>query len=611
MTDYVYSQSYEKEKKHRLYFDRALLVRLISYLIPYKFWLGAGLVLMLVAKGIDAFVPILIGQIAGHILANYPDVSSTLAAFDTVAQSCLTAILLICLSYCIEGANILIKSWVGQKALFTLRTQIFKHIQKLPVAFHDHQTVGRLITRTVHDVDQISQMFSDGLVPILGNLFLFFGMLIGIFFLDWRVGLAVCALLPLVWKLMHDFRATQRRCYEMVRNIVSAMNTFVQEHLMGMSTVRHFGLQKQESSEFEKLNNDHCNANMESVYNFSFFIAGIDFLQSLSLIMVFVILVLSASPETGFQAGIYITFGIYVPMFFRPLADLAERYNVLQSAMASAQRIFDILDEPIEPQGNQAEDLKGEIETIAFEDVWFAYEKDNWVLKGITFQMRKGESAALVGVTGSGKTSIISLLLRLYEFQKGVIKINGKDIKDYSVASLRHHFSVILQDPVIFSGTLAENIALYDPQISRGEIESAIDYVGLGALVQRLPKKLNHQLKERGSDLSLGEKQLVSFARAIAHQRSVLVLDEATANIDSASEKQIQEALAKVLKNKTALVIAHRLSTIKDVTRILVIHQGRVAESGTHDELIALQGIYEKVYRLQYSHTSGNSTQRR
>lgn len=596
-----YSQGYEKEQKFRHYYDRTLILRLLSYLAPYKLWLVLGLLLMLVAKGIDAFVPIFIGKISGHIVASYPDVLTTYHAFDDVMQSCAIAILLIFLSYGMEGANVLIKSWVGQKALFTMRTDVFQHIQKLPVAFHDHQTVGRLITRTVHDVDQISQMFSDGLVPILGNFFLFLGMLVGVFILDWRIGIAVCMVMPLVWKLMHDFRRTQRRCYEMIRSIVSAMNTFMQEHLMGMSTIRHFALQKREMLAFEKLNRDHCNTNMESVHNFSYFIAGIDFLQSLSMIMVFGILVLSAPAGKAFQAGMYITFGLYVPMFFRPLADLAERYNVLQSAMAAAQRIFDILDEPIEPEKFPVKELKEEIETIAFEDVWFAYEKDNWVLQGISFRMRKGESVALVGITGSGKTSIISLLLRLYEFQRGNIKINDVDIKEYSIASLRHQFSVILQDPVIFSGTIAENISLYDPKITHKQVDAAVNYAGLNPLVSRFPEGLRHQLKERGSDLSLGEKQLVSLARAIAHQRSVLVLDEATANIDSASEQRIQEVLAKILKNKTALVIAHRLSTIKDVNRILVIHQGRVAEMGTHDELIALQGIYEKLYRLQYA----------
>ncbi len=597
----MYSQTYEQEQVQRRFTERTLILRLLTYLKPYRLWIGVGILLMIVAKGIDAFVPILIGQISGQILINYPDVADTLAAFDGVVKACLAMILLICLSYLAEAINVLIKSWVGQKALYTLRTQIFQHIQKLPVAYYDHHTVGRLITRTVHDVDQISQMFSDGVVPILGNIILFLGILVGIFILDWRVGLAVCAVLPLVWKLTHDFRLNQRRCYEMIRSIVSAINTFAQEHLLGMSTVRHFGLQKREKEKFEELNSDHCTANLESMHNFSFFIAGIDFLQSLSLVIVFVMLVMTASPDTGFQAGMYITFGLYVPMFFRPLGDLAERYNVLQSAMSAAQRIFNILDEPIEPQGVPSAKIQGDIESIVFDDVWFAYEKDNWVLKGVSFEMHKGESVALVGITGSGKTSIISLLLRLYDYQRGTILINGKDIKEYSVASLRHHFSIILQDPVIFSGTIADNVALYDPHIVPDQIESAIDYVHLRSLVNRLPHGINYQLKERGSDLSLGEKQLISLARAIAHQHRILIFDEATANIDSASERKIQEVLAKVLKNKTSLVIAHRLSTIKDVDRILVVHQGKIVEAGSHAELLAIQGIYEKLYRLQYS----------
>lgn len=601
MKPYQYFQSYQKDQTVNLQFDRSLIYRLIRYLIPFRHWLLLALVLMIVAKTIEAIVPIWIGNTTQIILSKDKTFN---IAFQEVFWSCMVIIGWIIFGYFLEVINILIKSWVGQKALYNLRTETYAHIQKLPVAFYDHYAVGRLMTRTIHDVDQVSQMFSEGVVPILGNIVLFFGILVGIFFLDWKVGLSICTIIPFVWWMTHRFRTQQRRCYELIRAIVSAMNAFVQENLMGMSTIRHFGLQRQEKKKFDELNIDHCQANIESVRCFSFFIAAMDLLQSMTLILIFATLLIFSHGQTGFHAGLFFTYSIYVLMFFRPLGDLAERYNVLQSAMAAAGRIFEILDQREEVSVLATHQLKGEIETIEFQDVWFAYEKENWVLKGISFKVKKGESLALVGMTGAGKTSITNLLLRLYEFQKGFIIINGKDIREYSLSEVRRRFSVILQDPVIFSGTIADNISLYDPTITLKEIEASIDYVNLRPIVDRFPEKRNHVIKGRGQDLSLGEMQLISLARAVAHRRDVIIMDEATANIDIQGERIIQEALKRVLKDKTALVIAHRLSTLEYVNRIIVLHQGTIAEIGTHEELLKNRGIYEKLYRRRCSATT-------
>jgi ATP-binding cassette, subfamily B, multidrug efflux pump len=339
---------------------------------------------------------------------------------------------------------------------------------------------------------------------------------------------------------------------------------------------------------------------MEAVHHFSFFFAGIDTLQNLSLIAIFVFLFVFSHPGQSFQAGNFFTFSLYVVMVFRPLLDLAERYNILQSAMAAAERIFEVLDTSVEQEGPTPGLPLNEIQSIVFEDVWLAYEKDNWILKGLSLTLQKETSIALIGMTGSGKTSVLSLLLGFYPFQKGRILINGQEIQNYNLFNLRRQFSMIIQDPVIFSGSVADNIALYDSTITLQQIQESAAFVNLLPFIEKFPHQFDHYLTERGTSLSAGEMQLISLARAVAHRRSVLIFDEATANIDIHTEKIIQDALKKVFHHQTALIVAHRLSTIRDVHVIYVLHQGKVIESGTHDQLLHQGGVYEKLYRLQF-----------
>ena len=417
---------------------------------------------------------------------------------------------------------------------------------------------------------------------------------LGIFILDWRLGVILLCLFPVIAWLTNRFRVVQRRCYNLVRSIVSAMNAFVQEHLLGVFTIRNFGLLEKEKEQFEEMNEDYCNAYLESIYNFAFFIAGIDFIQSIALITVFVILMQFSAD--GFQIGHFITFNLYMLMLFRPLADLAERYNVLQSAMAASERVFDVLHEKEETQERKTPATAITVDTIVFKDVWFAYDQKEWVLKGLSFEIKRGESLAIVGITGSGKTTILNILLRFYEFQKGSVEINGKDIRTYPLHELRKLFGVILQDPVLFSGTLKDNITLYQ-SISDEKIQEAVDYLEMNTFIQQFPRGLSEELV---GTLSAGEMQLIALARAIAHDRTVLILDEATAHIDSKTETIIQRALQKILHDKTTLVIAHRLSTIRKATRILVLRGGTVVEEGTHEQLLEAKGTYEKLYRLQF-----------
>lgn len=578
--------------------DYALIKRLLSYLTSYRFWVLFAIALLIIARAIEVWVPIQMGYLAQDILTGQTKHDSSAMLHSVLRQAgwLMGWMILICL---LDISNIFIKNWVGQAALLHLRTQVYGHIQRLPMAFYDRYAVGRLMTRTIHDVDQINQLFVESIVPLIGSLFLFMGILIGVFFINWRVGLAACSLLPFIGWLTNHFRINQRRSYEAVRTILSAMNAFVQEHLMGASIIKSFNLNSLEKKRFEELNVNHFRANLQTVHYFAFFFSGIEFLQNLSLILAFVILA-QFSSGTTFEVSTFFTFSLYGLMVFRPLLDVAERYNVLQAAMAAAEKIFAILDTPVEPQGSQPGLTLDKIESIVFDRVWFAYEKENWVLKGLSLELIQGSSIALIGMTGAGKTSVMNLLLRFYEFQKGAILINGQEIHQYSVDTLRRQFSVILQDPVIFSGTIKDNIALYHSSITPEFIQQSADYVHLTPLVNRLPDRFDHFLKERGGGLSTGGMQLISLARAVAHQRSMLIFDEATSNIDLYTEKLIQDALKKILKHKMALVIAHRLSTIRDADRILVLHKGVVIENGTHHELLRSQGMYEKLYRLQF-----------
>jgi len=586
-------RQYQKEELISQFFDRELLRRLFYYLKPFRWLILAALAILIMTKVIEALVPVLIGYLSQNILNGG---QLTEAFFHTLFLDCFIIFFLLLVAYILECFNVWIRSYVGQKATLALRCDIFSHVQALPIGFFDKNPIGRLMTRTIHDVDQIHQMFSESLVPLIGNMILFLCIFIGITYVNWKVAVAVLCIFPVVFWVTNRFRIHQRWCYEKIRSIISAMNGFVQEAFMGISIIRGFGLEKQERKIFEEMNEDHCDAYLESIHNFSFFMASIDFFQNLTLITAFVLLAFFIP----FQAGAFFTFSLYSLMIFRPLADLAERYNVLQAAMAGASRVFSILDQPAEAEQKKGKINLQTIDSVVFDDVWFAYEEDNYVLKGLSFTLKKGESLALVGITGAGKTTIISLLLRFYEVTKGQIRINDRDLRDYTLESLRLNFSIVLQDPVLFSGTIAENITLFQP-VSRQRVRQAVDYVNLTPLIEHLPEGLDHQIGERGAGLSVGEMQLISLARAVAHGRSLVILDEATANIDTVTEKLIQDALRKILQNKMALVIAHRLSTIRDVARIVVISDGKVAESGTHGELVAAKGLYEKLYRLQFT----------
>jgi len=595
-----YRQRYTQEDVQSTAFDDQLIYRLLHYLYSDRWKVCIGLIMLFISRGIEAWIPIKLGQVAQEIIAyGSKSLSEQNLFFHHVVMVCLLLVGWVIFGFILDILNIVIKNWVGQKALFKLRMQVYERIQHFSMSYYDQSAIGRLMTRTIHDVDQINQLFSESVIPLAGSLFLFICMFIGMVFLNWQVALLMTLFLPMIWGFTRYFRSSQRESYQAIRSIVSAMNTFVQEHLMGASIVKGFGLHATEKEKFDEINQDHYTANIETIHQFALFFSGIEWMQNLTMISVFALLVYFTPMGSGFEVGTYLTVNLYTLMIFRPLADLAERYNILQSALAASERIFDVLDTPLEEKGPQPGLKLTTIDSIVFENVWFAYQQEEWVLQGLSFSLKKGESIALVGTTGSGKTTIMQLLLRFYSYQKGNIWINGYSITDYAVENLRQQFSVIWQDPVIFSGTVADNIALYDPSLTLTQLWQSTDDVYLSPLIERLPKQMETVLSERGTQLSAGQMQLIALARAVVHHRPVIIFDEATSHIDSQTEKLIQQALQHMLKHKTALVIAHRLSTIQDLKRIPVLVDGVVAEEGSHQELLQQKGIYETLYRLQ------------
>jgi len=593
MKKYQYHSPYTQEKIDFIPLDSVLIKRLFSYLKPYFPIISLAILFLLGAKMIEAFIPIRIGTLSQIILDN-PQPSPLL---DNIIAGCLSIIGFLLISYLLESVHVVLKTWIGQKALRKLRTDVFEKIQSLPIEYFDQHSIGRLMTRTIHDVDQINQLFSESVVPLLGSIFLFFFVSVGVFVVNWKLAAVFFTSVPFLFWIAYHFRNHQRKAYEKIRRITSAMNTFFHEHLEGAATIRHFGIWKRDKKTLDAINSDYCTAYLETSHHYARLFASLSIIQSITLISLFTLLALSTE---GFQGGIFFTFSLYVIMIFRPISDLAERYNMLQSALAAAARVFYILDESPEHYNEKQTFPILEVETIEFQNIGFSYKPNQRVLKGISFVVKKGETIALVGMTGAGKTTITNLLLRYYDIQEGVIKINGRDIRDYSLHELRSAMAVVLQDPVIFSGTIRENVTLNEPTITDEMIDKAVDDANMRPFVRHFPESLDHRIAERGSGLSTGEKQLLSLARAVAHNRSILILDEATANIDAATERAIQEALDRILHNKTAIVIAHRLSTIQNADAILVIHRGEIRERGTHKALIAQGGIYEKLYRLQF-----------
>ncbi|HWP84286.1 MAG TPA: ABC transporter ATP-binding protein, partial [Terriglobia bacterium] len=516
-----------------------------------------------------------------------------------------TALYLLTLAalFLLEYAQTYYMQMVGQRAMYDLRMDLFRHLHRLPIQFFDRNPVGRLLTRVTTDVDVLNEMFTSGVVAIFGDFFSLLFIVVVMLQMDWKLALATFAVLPFIVLATMLFRRVVRECYRRQRVAIARINAHLAEHITGMNVVQLFNREEKSFREFDRINTLHKQAYLDSVRAHSLFYPAVEVLSSIAVAL---ILWYGGQRVLGstLTIGVLAAFIQYAQRFFRPIQDLSEKYNILQSAMASSERIFKLLDTPVTIE-SPAKPLLPAADSpargrIEFRDVWFAYEDQQWVLQDIHLTVEPGETIAIVGHTGAGKTTLTSLLLRFYDVQRGQVLVDGIDVRQWDVQALRRRFGVVLQDPYLFSGTIESNIRLGTESISLEDVEDAIEEVNLHEFVRSLPRGHQEEVRERGSSLSVGQKQLISFARALAHDPEVLILDEATSSVDTETEFRIRDALQRMVEGRTSLIIAHRLSTIQRADRIVVLHKGRIREVGTHQELLAARGIYWKLYQLQY-----------
>lgn len=488
----------------------------------------------------------------------------------------------------------------GQHAMFELRRRVMAHLQQLDIAFYDRSPVGRLVTRVTTDADALNELFTSGLVTVFGDVLVLVFVFAAMFRLSVGLTFVMLAVMPLVFGVTILFRRAVTAGNRRIRVAVARINAFLQEHLTGITVLQLFNREQRAAADFEKVNREHMDAYKETVIAYGWFYPAVEFLSILA--------VASILARGGWQVrygtlsiGILVAFFQYASRIFRPIQDLSEKYNVLQGALAAAERIFGLLDEPVHIAAPaHPKPFPTAPAAIEFDHVWFAYKDEEWVLQDITLRIEPGETVAVVGHTGAGKTTITNLLLRFYDVQRGAIRIGGIDIREFDPRELRRQFGIVLQDPHLFTGTLADNIRLGDADISDDALRTAAGQVNLLDFIDSLPEGLEHKVRERGAGLSTGQKQLISFARALARQPRYLILDEATSSVDTETEFKVRDALDRMVEGRTSIVIAHRLSTIQRAGRIVVMHKARLRESGTHQELLAARGIYWKLYLLQY-----------
>jgi ATP-binding cassette, subfamily B, multidrug efflux pump len=596
----------EEEKLGKLY-DSALTRRLMKYLRPYRWHVVAAVSITLGVTAMEIVSPYLFHiAVDKYIVPGFNNSITASAALRGLLWVVAASAGALVGSFGLQYAQVRIMQWVGQETMYDLRKEIFEHLQRLPMSFFDRSPVGRLVTRATTDVDALNDLFASGVVAMLNDFVLLFTMIAILF--KWHPFLAFATLspLPLMILLTYFFRNKVRNANRRIRTAIARINAFLQEHISGMAIVQLFNREWKSRKQFEELNRVHMEAYKEAIDAFSFFYPAVEFLSMAGLALLYWVGGLRAIAG-AIPVGVLLAFMLYAQRFFRPIQDLSEKFNILQTAMAASERIFRLLDEPftiVSPaQVRSLASARGEIE---FRNVWFAYtggaspKETDWVLRDVSFRVEPGQTLAIVGHTGAGKTTIIQLLLRFYDIQRGEILLDGVDIRAMGLQELRRLFGIVLQDPFLFTGTLESNVKLGTETISRAATESALREVGLGPFLESQSQGVETAVTERGSTLSVGQRQLVSFARALAHNPKFLILDEATSSVDTKTELLIREALDRLLQGRTAVVIAHRLSTIQHAHRILVFHKGRLREQGSHQELLGLRGIYYRLYQLQY-----------
>jgi ATP-binding cassette subfamily B protein len=639
-------------------YDSRLMRRLLTYLRPYRWQVTIAIVSIVLKSFCDVVGPYLVKVAVDRYLAPVKSMNSGLwnwlspHPLHGIAQISAIYFSLLVLTFVFEFLQTYFMQWTGQKVMFDLRSQIFRHLQRMHVAFYDKNPVGRLVTRVTTDVDALNEMFTSGVVSIFEDLFVLVGILGIMLCMNWKLALITFAVLPFIVVATKIFRDKVRDSYRRIRIAIARINSYLQEHVSGMVVLQLFNRERKAYQRFSEINRSHMDAFKDAILAYSLYYPAVDFFSAIAIACVIwfggqdvlrhievssVSIAFSRQTLVSFHVvattaslGVLIAFTQYAQRFFRPIMDFSEKYNILQSAMAASERIFKLVDTPVDIVSAAVTRKPEGPGRIEFDHVWFAYRDvpaesgdasgssraslertaegrphvgvatPDWVLRDVTFAIEPGETVAVVGHTGAGKTTLISLLLRFYDVQMGAIRIDGVDVKEMDLPDLRRRFGVVLQDPFLFTGTIGGNIRLGTERIQDAHVAKAAEDVNLGDFVRALPKGFDEEVRERGSTLSTGQKQLISFARALAHEPKILILDEATSSVDTETEFKVRDALDRMVEGRTSLIIAHRLSTVQRADKIIVMHKGQVREMGTHQELLAQHGIYFKLYQLQY-----------
>jgi ATP-binding cassette, subfamily B, multidrug efflux pump len=596
-------------------YDAVLMRRLLRYLWPYRLQVAVALASIICASVLQLAQPYLMKVAIDRHIA-----TGDLRGLDTIAVGFLAILLA---SFALEYLQTWVLQVTGQRIMFDMRTEIYEHLQRLDLQFYDRNPVGRLMTRVTTDVDVLNDLFTAGVVSIFGDIFTLVGIMIVLVVMDWRLALLAFSVLPLIVLVTQWFRTHVRESYRTVRLWIARINAFLQEHITGMATVQLFRRERLSYARFDEINRRHRDANVESIFYYAVFYPAIEVIGALAAALL-IWFGGGWTMQGTLTLGSLVAFLLYSQRFFRPISDMSEKFNVLQAAMASSERIFKLLDTPVvivsgvgglvPEAGGQRPGEAGPFASaglrplgsglhrghIIFDHVWFAYNGSDYVLKDVSFEVHPGERVAVVGATGAGKSTIINLLLRFYDVTRGRILIDGVDIRELPLDALRRLFSLVLQDVYLFSGTIAENIRLGNVGITDADVRRAAATVHADRFIEPMPLGYHSPVAERGATLSVGQKQLLSFARALAFDPKVLVLDEATSSVDTETEVLIRDALHLLMAGRTTIAIAHRLSTIQDMDNILVLHRGELRESGSHQKLLAARGLYFKLYQLQY-----------
>jgi ATP-binding cassette subfamily B multidrug efflux pump len=573
-------------------YDSRLMKRMLKYLRPYVWHVALAILMSILVSGMEAIRP----WFTKHAV----DVDIAQRDMHGLLITALLFLAVLIVRGVVQYLNTYLTQWIGQRTIYDLRMQLFEHLQNLGLKFFDRNPIGRLITRVTNDIEVLNEMFSSGIVMVFSDVFTIIGILYFMFSMSWQLALVSLSVLPLLFYGTFLFRKKAREAYREVRIQIARINAFMQEHITGMVVDQIFNREKKSFNKFEKINKAHRDANINSIFYYALFYPGVELIGALAVGLI--VWYAGANALAGtITLGTVMAFLQFNEMFWRPIRDLSEKYNIMQTAMASSERVFRLLDdrtiipEPVSPIPLPT--IRGEIE---FRNVWFAYNDTQYVLKDVSFRIAPGETVAIVGATGAGKSSTINLLSRFYDINKGQILIDGVDIRSVRTDELRKHIAVVLQDVFLFAGDIKSNITLGDESIPFEQVTSAAEIVGANRFIERLPSGYDAEVKERGATLSVGQKQLISFARALAYDPRILILDEATSSVDTETELLIQAAIKRLLRGRTSIVIAHRLSTIQSADKIIVLHKGEIREVGTHQELLALGGVYYKLYQLQY-----------